>query len=202
MDGLAPQAAVIGAVTLLERSINYLLGNLQLARPELLDRPTPCTDWDLRELLWHVNDGLDTLSPGSLTTEDPIHAVRDGARRALGSWASARSSDSIWIDDVHVSPAIVATAGAIELAGHGWDIARACGWRRPVPPGLADELLELLPVFVTSDDRRSHFGPPVEVPACACSGDRLIGLLGRRPPGPVERRYLQSRAALLLASPR
>ncbi len=95
---------------------------------------------------------------------------------------------------------IVATAGAIEITSHGWDIARACGWRRPVPPALAEEMLDLLPLFIGDRYRYRCFAPPVVITERECAGDRLIAALGRRPPDPVERRYLQSRAALLLTS--
>ncbi len=231
---MSENAALFGAVSLLERSTTYLLGNLQLVRPALLSRPTPCEGWDLRALLWHVDDSFDALSSAAeagfvepsapsllapslplgsslapslgavgpsvaLYAPDPISAVRDGARRVLGSWSAARP-DVVLIGRAAVSSTIVATAGAIEIAAHGWDIARACGWRRPVPRSLAEEMLDLLPLFAAEPYRYRCFAPPVAVSDGECAGDRLIASLGRRPPDPVERRYLQSRAALLLAS--
>jgi hypothetical protein len=119
-----------------------------------------------------------------------------------GRYASAGGRRPGHGDSVGVSAAVVATAGAIEIAAHGWDIARACGWRRPVPPALADEMLDLLPLFVAEPYRYRCFAPPAVLEEHACAGDRLIAALGRRPPDPVERRYLQSRAALLLVSQR
>ena len=196
----ADRGALIGAVTLLERSIAYLLGNLQLVRPELLSRSTPCDGWDLETLLWHVADSFAALGPPSFEDQDPIVAVRDAASGALGAWSAAHNPGPMWIDDLPLSAPVVATAGAIEITAHGWDIARACGWRRPVPAGLAEEMLELLPLFVAPPYRYRCFAPAVAVPDKDCAGDRLIASLGRRPPDPVERRYLQSRAALLMAS--
>ncbi len=196
----ADRDALIGAVTLLERSIAYLLGNLQLVNPGLLSRRTPCDGWDLGTLLWHVADSFGVLGPPSFEDQDPILAVRDAARATLGRWSAARDPGSVWIGDLPLSAPIVVTAGAIEITAHGWDIARACGWRRPVPAGLAEEMLELLPLFVAPPYRYRCFAPAVSVPDRDCAGDRLIASLGRRPPDPVERRYLQSRAALLMAS--
>ena len=67
------------------------------------------------------------------------------------------------------------------MAVHGWDVARACGRDRPVPPSLAEELLDLSPLFVSAADRPGRFAPPVDVPPLAGPGDRLVAFLGRRP---------------------
>jgi uncharacterized protein (TIGR03086 family) len=205
MTGTRGAAALTGAVTLLERSITYLLGSLALVRPSALSRPTPCADWDLGTLLRHVEDGLGVLSgaadgvvpePGPGRT-DPIEGVRAGARDVLGAWSAPGAGSSARMGGI-----LVATAGAVEVAAHGWDIARACGWHRAVPATLADEMLDLVPLFVTAADRPVRFAEPVPLPVGTCAGDRLVAMLGRRPPDPAERRYLQSRAALLIARSR
>jgi uncharacterized protein (TIGR03086 family) len=230
----APSGAVLGAAALLERSITYMLGNLVLVTPSMLDRPTPCASWDLSDLLDHVQDGLTALveavsvgriepaAPVTLVavrrTEapvdrcgvqavevgvhaepDPTEGVRSAARTVIESWSAPVVAGTIDIDGLPLSAALVAAAGGIEIAVHGWDIARAAGWRRPVPTSLAEEMLDLLPLLLADETRGHWYGAAVPVPPFACAGDRLIALLGRRPPDPVERRYLQSRAALLLA---
>jgi uncharacterized protein (TIGR03086 family) len=201
----APADAVAGAATLLERSTTYMLGNLALVTPATLGQPTPCDGWDLRTLLAHVEDALTVLADAvgvGCTAEDhqdPIDNVRTAARRVIEGWSAPAIAGSMSIDGMPLSTALVAAAGGIEVAAHGWDIARAAGWRRPVPVSLAEEMLDLLPLLLTDASRGCMFAAPVPVPADACAGDRLIACLGRRPPGPVERRYLQSRAALLLA---
>jgi hypothetical protein len=200
---MSENAALIGAVSLLERSIAYLLGNLQIVRASSLTRPAAGFD-DLRALLAHVEDSLDVLalavSPAvTVKDEDPIDAVRTRAHRVLAGWSAARPGP-IPVGRQALTATIVATAGAIEITSHGWDIARACGWRRQVPPALAEEMLDLLPLFVGEPYRYRCFAPPVVINERECAGDRLIAGLGRRPPDPVERRYLQSRAALLLTA--
>ena len=64
---------------------------------------------------------------------------------------------------------------------HGWDVARACGCRRPIPPGLAAGILGVVPVVVTDAIRGGRFDPPVTVSPRASPGDRLVALLGRSP---------------------
>jgi len=207
-----PSGATLGAAALLDRSVGYMLGALALVTPGMLDRTTPCAGWDLRTLLDHVEDGLRALA-GAVTAgrvatlgpvrpaipaSDPAGAVRDAARAVLEGWSADHLRDDVEIDGLPISSALVGAAGGIEVAVHGWDIARAAGWRRPVPPPLAEEMIDLLPLLLTGA-HGCMYAASVPVPEQDCAGDRLIAYLGRRPPGPVERRYLQSRAALLVA---
>ena len=66
-------------------------------------------------------------------------------------------------------------------AGDAQDVARACGTDRPMPPSLADELLDLVPAIVDEADRPVRFGPPVAVGRAAGPADRLLAFLGRDP---------------------
>lgn len=188
-------AALIGGVGLLERAINYALGCLRLVTPQDLRRSTPCSEWDLRELLAHMNDSLVALheavqlkyvdvSPradeGS-TSADPVQAFRDAASVLLGAYANTGTDATISIGGCRVTTSIVTGTGALELTVHGWDMAQALGVHRPIPPRLADELLPLAELLITGADRPGRFAAPVRVPPAAAEGDRLVAFLGRRP---------------------
>ncbi|MEU8364450.1 hypothetical protein AB0C27_51370 [Nonomuraea sp. NPDC048882] len=105
--------------------------------------------------------------------------MRDGATEVLGRWAAMAGDDLVPVGDRHLTSPMVAAIGAIELTAHGWDVARACGEHRPIPPLLAEELLDLARLFVTAQDRPGRFAPPVPVPAHATPQDRLLAHLGR-----------------------
>ncbi|ACU72551.1 hypothetical protein Caci_3649 [Catenulispora acidiphila DSM 44928] len=75
----------------------------------------------------------------------------------------------------------VAAIGAVEIAVHSWDIARACGRILPLPDAPAAELLELSSLIVDGAGRRGLFASAVTAPPQAGPGDRLIALLGRAP---------------------
>jgi uncharacterized protein (TIGR03086 family) len=190
-------AALLGGVALLERAINYTFGSLRLVTAPALVHPTPCRDWNLGALLDHMNDSLAALyeavtigrvepypADPEMPVDDPVEpvaALRDRARRLLGAWSGA--SDSRQTISVFGSPltaGIVTSTGAIEIAVHGWDVAEACGRSRPLPAALAEELLELVPLFVTGRDRPVRFAAPVEVSPLADPGDRLVAFLGRK----------------------
>jgi uncharacterized protein (TIGR03086 family) len=202
-------AALIGGVALLERAINYTLGSLRVVTPAAMSLPTPCRGWNLRTLLRHVDDsfaalheaidfgaidfgaidfgavdfgqvGLDPAGPPD-EDADPVTALRNRASRLLGSWTNAGGDDLLRIGGLPLTASIVTSTGAIEVAVHGWDIARACGHRRSLPGPLAEEMLQLARLLVTDADRPARFASPVEVPALASPGDRLIAFLGRHP---------------------
>jgi uncharacterized protein (TIGR03086 family) len=188
------RAAVVGGVNLLERSMSYAFGSLVLATDDVLSRPTPCPAWDVRALLVHMGDGIAAIADAAETGQvslspdevdrsaaSLVASVRRRGRRLLGAWASAADPAVVSVAGRELPNIIVAAAGAIEIAAHGWDLARGCGADRPVPAALAAELLELAPVIVTAADRPARFAPVVVVAATAPVSDRLIGFLGRDP---------------------
>jgi uncharacterized protein (TIGR03086 family) len=196
-------AAATGGIALLERAINYTLGCLQLVTPAALGHATPCADWDLRTLLAHLDDSLRVLGEaveagkvqldaGVSDTEssdpeagdpaaDPVAAVRRSATHLLGALAGPRDHPEISIGGCPLTTGIVTATGAVEVAVHGWDVAHACGVDRPIPPPLAEEMLELSALLVSDADRPARFAAPVDAPPPADPGDRLVAFLGRRP---------------------
>lgn len=195
MTGNRAAAPLAGGVALLERAITYTLGSLCAVTPRALSRPTPCTAWDLRALLDHLDDSLAALHEAidlghvdldiprqqSAHPADPAAAVRDRARRLLGAWTHADRTGPVSIAGNPLAAGIVTRAGAIEITAHGWDVATACGHHHPIPRPLAEDLLPLLPLFITDDDRPARFAAPVGIPHPATPADRLIAYLGRTP---------------------
>ncbi len=189
-------AALIGGVALLERAMGYTLGSLNLVAPRVLRWPTPCAEWDVRALLVHMADSLDVLcdavdagfvpapSLERATASELASAVRDRACRLLGAWAAADQPGVVTIYGQPLSRTIVASTGAIEVAVHGWDLARGCGHDRAIPAELAEDLGELAPLIVTHQDRPHRFSHPVAVPVDATASDRLVAFLGRDPRSP------------------
>lgn len=190
MTGETASAPLIGGVGLLERAINYTHGCLRLVTPAALADPTPCAAWDLRALLAHLNDSLAALCEAAelgqvdlyaRTAEDPVGAVRANARHLLSAWSGVHGDDPVSIAGCPLTTAVVISAGALEIAVHGWDVAQTCGHQRPIPPALAEELLSLGPLLVTNADRPARFAAPIPVSPLASPGQRLVAFLGRRP---------------------
>jgi uncharacterized protein (TIGR03086 family) len=203
MNAGATTTVVTGGVALLERAMAYTLGGLLLVTPESMSNATPCSEWDLRALLLHMNESLLTLheaiAVGQLDLEptregghphadygdpllDPVASLRNRACRMVGAWVNARPAGDIAIADRALSPGIVAATGAVEVAVHGWDVARACGRDHPLPPALAAELLELSQLLVRDSDRPTRFAPRLDMSReLGSPSDELVAFLGRRP---------------------
>jgi uncharacterized protein (TIGR03086 family) len=184
---------------LLEWAVRYARGSLACVRPALLSRPTPCAAWDLAALLQHVGDSLAAFHEGIAAAcigpvPDPqadgpaglIGTVCDRAGRLHAACAAVGDQDEpVVIADRRIAGSVVAAVGAVEIAVHGWDIAEACLSRQPIPPGLATDILKIIPLVVTDATRDARFGAPVVVSPLASPGDRLVALLGRGPHWPA-----------------
>ena len=188
---------------LLGWAISYALASTRLATPQRLLCPTPCADWDLGLLLQHVSDSVGVLheaiaagciGAGPLAGDegpepDPVSGLYRRAGQLLAACALAGppgpAGHPVTIGDRELAAKTVVATGAIELTVHGWDIAVACGSRRPVPPDLAALLLPIAPLFITPGTRAGLFADPVPVPGRACPGDQLVAFLGRQPRHPA-----------------
>jgi uncharacterized protein (TIGR03086 family) len=200
MTGARPAATLSGGVALLERALCYALGQLHAVTSADLARPTPCREWDLRGLLMHMDDSLTALQEALdlawVATEAPgeaepaygpadsaislVGTLRGHASRLLGALAET-SDELVWVGGLPLPMSIVTSAGAVDVAVHGWDVARACGRAQPIPERLAAEMLEISPLLVTCADRPALFAEPVPVPHLASASDRLVAYLGRDP---------------------
>ena len=190
----APVAWPAEGARLLEPSISYALGAVVAVTPELLSRPTPCQEWDLRMLLRHASEslaaiaegigsgrvGLDPAAEDGDLAADPARAFRDRAGRLLDAWTSSgHQRQVIEIAGCPLAASVMAGAAALEVAVHGWDVSRACGQRQPIPRALATGLLAIAPLLVPRTGRHPLFAAPVTVPATAGPGDQLAAFLGR-----------------------
>jgi uncharacterized protein (TIGR03086 family) len=187
-----PVTSIWGGVELIERAIGYTRGCLQLVTPDLMSAPTPCPEWDLRTLLDHMNDSMQALEEAAAVRRvwvgvtadpavDPVAALKDRACRLLAAWSREQDDSNVSVDGRPLTQRVLFSAGALEIVGHGWDVAAACRVRRTVPAALAETLLRVAPILVTDNDRPERFGWPVPVAPTAPPGDRLIGFLGRTP---------------------
>jgi uncharacterized protein (TIGR03086 family) len=192
----SPEATSVAAGTeLLERAIAYTRASLALVTPDSLWRPTPCLEWDLAALLVHMDDSLEALLDAVVLgrvglqplpvahREGPCVAVvgslRDQACRLLATWSHLPEGARVTVGGHTLPAGIVAVTGALEIAVHGWDVARACGQDRPLPEALAEELLAAAPALVTEADRAGRFAPALTCDARAPAGTRLLAFTGR-----------------------
>ena len=181
---------------LLERAVGYT----RTALPHVAHVPpgasTPCTGWDLLTLLRHMDDSLAALTdaadlgyvdlvPASCPPPGDrasllVHHLQARACALLGAWALQPPGATVSVSGRPLGSRLLGAAGALEIAVHGWDVARTCGVDLPLPPALAGDLLRIVPLLVGPDDRPALFAEPVDVPLAASASTRLLAALGRR----------------------
>lgn len=184
-------AAPTGAVELLERALAYTRGALLHVTPADLRRPTPCSGWDLDQLLVHMDDALDAFTEGAsgtvalepgATVETRVSTLQDKACGLLGAWSGPDAPSHVRLGDLAVETGVVVLAAALEITVHGWDVAQATGRATPVPEALAQALLPVAVALVDDADRGTLFSQPVVVADGASDAVRLMAYLGRGRP--------------------
>ena len=170
-----------------------------------LDAPTPCGDWDLRTLLnhtilWtsysaerraHGESVAEDLMTKDFTAEPGFRA--DYARqidRAVRAWSDPKA----WAGELGVmgdaTPA--ADVGAMlimEMALHGWDVAKATGQEYNADDAVAEALLGIVEAQAELFRKYQGFADAIEAPvgatapapATASAFDRALRLSGRDP---------------------
>lgn len=165
-----------------------------------LDRPTPCPDFAVRDLLMHI-DGLSQAFAASAgkdfgpmtdtsPEEAPTSGLADGWREQisvrLDELAAAWRDPTAWdgmtrAGGVDLPGEIAGLVALNEVVVHGWDLATATGQHYEPDAATAATVHGFLTESRTEEVPESLFGPVVEVPEDAPVFDRSLGLAGRDP---------------------
>ena len=141
-------------------------------RPDQLDNPTPCTEYDVRDLLGHLVGVLDRVAvmgrggnPMSVSTE--VDDVADDAWLAVWT-AAAAEARLAWKDDAALTRTITlpwaTDTGAAALLGyvseitvHTWDVAHATGQKPEWNDDAVGRALDLMRVWLPGEGRAEIF---------------------------------------------
>jgi uncharacterized protein (TIGR03086 family) len=177
-------------------------------RPADFDRPTPCHDWMLLDLLAHMtvqHHGFAAAARGSgadmanwhvdAVTEavraDPAGAYSDAAHDVLAAFAADGTAEAPFalpeFGDGAVFPGELAMGfHFVDYVVHGWDVAASLGVAYELPSAVIDAVGPL--VFAVPDgDFRTMAGAPFAAAVESTgSGDfgRILAHLGRNPDWP------------------
>ncbi|MGG5259869.1 maleylpyruvate isomerase family mycothiol-dependent enzyme [Phycicoccus avicenniae] len=176
---------------LLERSLAWTRGALAGIGDDEAGARTPCAAWTLADLLVHMVDSLEVvteLSLGRLALAGPPPASRRPEvlaehLRLLGcalleGWLRADRPSAADVGGALLDADVAVEVGALEIAVHGWDVARARGLATPFPPLLAAALLPVAVRRVPAVGRHPRFAPPLR-PAGTGPAAMLLAHLGR-----------------------
>src|SRR3954447_19623635 len=158
------------SVAVLDSAVTWTHSCLQFARTSDLTLPTPCSAWNLGDLLAHMEDSLEALGEAAELGRVKVSEVADpqDAGRTIdrlvqracatrAAWLHRLTSAPISVGDLALGRDTLAMVGALEIAVHGWDVAQAVGHDRRIPEDLAARLYPVATVVVTPRERGSRF---------------------------------------------
>jgi uncharacterized protein (TIGR03086 family) len=163
--------------------------------PDQLDLTTPCDGWSVRELLNHVVGGNywaaelaagktiaevgDRLDGDTLGT-DASAAYRKSARLAATAFNAPGAMDAPCAVSYGPVPGSVYCGHRIlDVAIHGWDLAKATGQDPTIDPELVDAVTAIVAPQMDLLSGSGMFGTTVTIDPNADAHTRLLALLGR-----------------------
>ena len=163
-----------------------------------LNRPTPCSDYDVGELRFHTLSWL-TVFAGGFTDPngqapvsvlegftvptDAGSAVRAAATSMDAGLRSGAAERPLRLGEASLPGPQALGLILMEYQVHGWDLAVATGQHFEPPVEATAASLQFAPGMLSPDyqGEGKSFAPAVEVSATASALDRLVGLTGRDP---------------------
>lgn len=164
-------------------------------RDEHLELPTPCSEWNVRELVNHTIGVVFGIAAGvsgqpgpagdapDFTADGGAASSFDQAKQAsLAAW----NADGVFDGTVNIGAGDMPAEAAIginmlDTLTHSWDLAEALGQDRSMDPELAEAALAASKMIISDEIRPGRFGPAVEIADDAPAHDRLAAFLGRHP---------------------
>ena len=187
----------------LQRVSDLLSGLVEGTDAGRLDDPTPCEDFQVRDLIGHFTMGRflfaadfagDTARRdellggmperfGDVLGDDHLATYRDASATldaAVDGIEDVEATADFFLGQMPISAALETISG--DNLVHCWDLARSTGQDFDPPDDLVEATAAFFGVLITDDLRAvGSFGPEVEVPEDASALDRLLGFCGRTP---------------------
>jgi uncharacterized protein (TIGR03086 family) len=162
-----------------------------------LDDPTGCGDWDLRTLLNHTilwtSYSAERRAHGESVAEDLMNKdftadpgfredYANQVRKAVDAWSAPQAWEGT--RDMMGSATPATDIGAMlimEMALHGWDVAKATGQQYHATDALAAVLEDTVTKQAELFRKYQGFADPVQVADDATTFDKALALSGRDP---------------------
>ena len=178
------------------RALDAFDHKVHVVAQEQWEAPTPCSEWDVRQLVAHLADeqywavpllegkslaDAQAYVPAEPLAGDPVEGWERAARAARG----VLGSPDVLAGTVELSygptPAADYVAEmTVDLVVHGWDLARATGQVEVIDGELLEATWAHVEPRAKGIAGSGMFAEPVPVDASADVQTRLLALLGRR----------------------
>jgi uncharacterized protein (TIGR03086 family) len=160
---------------------------VQDIKEDQLGLPTPCTEYDVKGLLNHLEWGADLFESVSLgggfvpPKADYTGDLPERIERLLAVYERPEA----WAGESEamggLPKAVLANMVLTDFVAHGWDLSKATGLEYKVEEDTAAALLAFAEQTAPTARERGMFGAEVPVPADAPAMDRFLGVIGRDP---------------------
>lgn len=159
------------------------------------DRPTPCAQWSVRDLVNHLvaehlwaphllrGETLEQVGSrydGDVLGEDPRGAWRRAVATSVLAWGQADPDGVVHTSMGQLPVSEYASQMLVDLTVHAWDLARAVNVRPHLVADAVEACLAYEHPRVSGGEVPGIFAAPVET-ASESRVDQLVALLGRDP---------------------
>ncbi|WP_216892692.1 TIGR03086 family metal-binding protein [Nocardia alni] len=176
------------AVADLQRAFAAVGGLIDRIGPEQWPAPTPCSEWNVRQVVDHLI-GLNRLMtaqlggdpvPDGRPSDDPVGDYRTSSAELVAVFAAPGMLEKVFPSSFgDLLGEMRLRVRLADLLTHGWDLFRATGIRADIPEDLAEESLALVQRQMVGAARGGRFGDPQPVADDAPALDRLAAFTGR-----------------------
>jgi len=179
----------------LERAQAFAHRTLAGVTPDQLAAPTPCTDWDVRQLLSHIAGGARAFADAAEGQGEPAGGYeytvvdipgaaadyREAAERMAMAWRQPHNvARTVAMPFGEVPGSVALNIAFLEACTHGWDLARATGQPIDLDEETAEVALRVARVmFARAGRRGASFQAEQPAPEGAPTMDRLAAYMGR-----------------------
>ena len=180
---------------ILQRAVDQTGKIVATMGPGQLGLSTPCTEWNVRDLVNHLISSLYMFQQGAMGA--PFNLQEFGVDRVKYDAAVSYAQESAklkvalgrsgvleqeWKLAFGETPGWLAVDIAIiEFVTHGWDLAQATGSKVELDPELAEvALVNAMELIAQFGRQKGVFEPEIEVADGADVHQRLAAYLGRK----------------------
>jgi uncharacterized protein (TIGR03086 family) len=177
------------------RAGDLLAQTVRKVREDQWHLPTPCSEWDVRDLAHHIAwsnlwvaplcDGRDLaeVAPaleGDVLGNDPIGVTLRSIEESSAGFERAGNDTIVQLSRGPSEAWVYCGERMNDLTVHNWDLARGLGLEVELYPECMERSLEYFRPYEVVLRSAGELGPTVEVPEGADLQSRYLAFFGRR----------------------
>jgi uncharacterized protein (TIGR03086 family) len=180
------------------QATDHVAGTVACATPDKYELPTPCSEWNVQQLLLHMINEVSwvpdlvegktiaevgTKYDGDLVGDEPDRSWQRALETALKAVDSANLTATAHLSYADVPVSAYISEVAADVLIHSWDLGQAVNCSVRFDPKLAQAIYDLVLPRAEEFQKSGLFGKPVPVAADADIETKLLAFYGRKNKG-------------------